>query len=62
MRLNGTSFEIKDSSIFGIILADFWFIVRGLYTKCDTTPAQWIENSAQKNPKIDKTLNSKEVY
>jgi hypothetical protein len=51
----------KTSSIFGIILADFRFFLRGQYTKVDINPAKRIEKSAQKNPKIDRSLDFEQV-
>jgi hypothetical protein len=43
--------QTKASSILGIILADFRFFLRGLYTKVDTTPAKRIENRFKRTPK-----------
>jgi hypothetical protein len=56
-----TCSESKASSIFGIILADFRFKSRGLYRDNGYYPRNLNRKSAQKNPKIDRSLDFKQV-
>ena len=51
----------KVLSIFGIILADFRLKFQGLYTIVDMTPEILSRKAAQKNPKIDRTLEFEQV-
>ena len=55
LKFGGCS-QTKGSSIFGIILAAFRLKFQGSYTDVDITPEILSRKSAQKNPKIDRTL------
>ena len=54
--------ELMLHRVFGLFWPSFGSKVEGSYTKVDMNPELWIQNSAQKNRKIDRTLVTQEVY